>query len=300
MEQIIKHIDYDFLGYEASIRKLLSEYPILNQKVIGKSVFGRDIKVLYIGNSTDCVLYTAAFHGNERITATILLKFIENLCDALTHNKKLADVDIGAALKNKRICFIPLVNPDGCEISLKGSAAAGERSGWIKRLSNGNTTKWKANLRGVDINHNFSAGWHKLHETERQNGIFGPSAAFYGGPKPESESETNAIVDFCRDNSVRYALSFHTQGEVIYWDYNNTPTHRGRKMAEIFAASSGYALDVPNALSYGGGFKDWFIETFRRPAFTIELGKGTNPLPASDGADIYNTVEEMMTIGLLM
>jgi g-D-glutamyl-meso-diaminopimelate peptidase len=75
---------------------------------------------------------------------------------------------------------------------------------------------------------------------------------------------------------------------------------RGKKMAEIFAASSGYALDVPTGLAVGGGFKDWFIDKFHRPGFTVEIGKGKNPLPAEDGEEIYQQIKEMMMLGLLM
>jgi g-D-glutamyl-meso-diaminopimelate peptidase len=300
MEQIVNFYDYDYLAYEKTITSLCRRYPILKPFVIGKSVFGRSITALNIGNGNSTVLYTAAFHGNERITATILLKFIEELCYCVTFDRRLSDVDIKRALKDRSVTFIPLVNPDGCEIALKGALGCGYKADWVKRLSGGNFKNWKANLRGVDINHNFDAGWQALHEIEQKNGIFGPCPAFFGGTHPNSEPETIALTDFCQNNTVRYVLALHTQGEVIYWDYNNIPTHRGRRMAEIFAASSGYALDVPNALSQGGGFKDWVIESFHRPGFTIELGKGENPLPASDGANIYETVKEMLTIGLLM
>lgn len=300
MEPIVKHIEHDFDSYDGIMRNLCRQYPFLKPTVIGKSVFGRSIKALSIGEAETCTLYTAAIHGNERITATVLLRFIEELCFALSQDRKLADVNIKRALEGKCAVFIPLANPDGCEISLKGASSFGVKADWAKRISNGRFDNWKANLRGVDLNHNFDAGWEQLHKTEQKNGIFRPSPAFYGGPKPHSEPETAALVKFCQQNTVRYLMTLHTQGEVIYWDYNNIPTLRGRRMAEIFAASSGYALDVPNALSLGGGFKDWFIESFRRPGFTIELGRGTNPLPAELGSQIYETVKEMLTIGLLM
>ncbi|MBE6799172.1 MAG: gamma-D-glutamyl-meso-diaminopimelate peptidase [Ruminococcaceae bacterium] len=300
MEPIVNFIEYDYSEYDKIIRDLSRRYPVLSVKTVGKSVFGRSIKALTLGESDSTVLYTAAFHGNERITATVLLKFIEELCEAVTNGRRLSDVDIKRALLGKSVTFIPLVNPDGCEISLKGATGCGEKADWVKRLSCGRYENWKANLRGVDINHNFDAGWNALRETEQKNGIFGPAPAFFGGKRPHSEPETAALVDFCRSHTVRYVLSLHTQGEVIYWDYNNIPTHRGRRMAEIFAASSGYALDVPNALSLGGGFKDWFIETFHRPGFTVELGKGKNPLPAESGAEIYERIKEMLTVGLLM
>ena len=66
------------------------------------------------------------------------------------------------------------------------------------------------------------------------------------------------------------------------------------------ARTSGYALDVPQGLASGGGFKDWFVKETARPAFTIELGKGKNPLPIENAASIYATVREMLTLSTLM
>ena len=62
------------------------------------------------------------------------------------------------------------------------------------------------------------------------------------------------------------------------------------KMAEL----SGYKLSAPEGLAVGGGFKDWFIEEFAKPGFTIEIGKGKNPLPLSDIVEIYDKLESMM------
>ncbi len=300
MKPIIKHIEYDCNSFDAVLKTLMAEYSFLKMTSIGKTVMGRDIKALRIGDKEECVLYTAAIHGSERITATVMLRFIADLCQALKTNGKLSDVDARRALTEKSVIFIPMCNPDGCEISLKGALGCGAFAGRLSRLCNGNFTNWNANARGVDLNHNFNAGWERLHETERKEGFFGPGPTRYGGTRPESEPETVALVELCRSLAVRYVMCFHSQGEVIYWDYNNIDTCRGRKMAEIFAASSGYALDVPCALATGGGFKDWFIEEFHRPGFTIEVGTGKNPLPPDTGEEIYQKIKEMMMLGLLM
>ncbi len=300
MNTIIKHIEYDCNGFDMIFKALTSEFPFLKQRSIGKTVAGRNIKLLSLGKANDYILYTAAIHGSERITATVLLRFIADLCEALKYGKSLAGVDAHKAMYGKGVLFVPLCNPDGCEISLKGVLGCGQESGKIQRLCNGDFTHWNANLRGVDLNHNFDAGWNELHELERKEGFFGPGPTRFGGPKPHSEPETVALVELCRKVNIRHLMCFHSQGEVIYWDYNNIDTHRGQKMAEIFAASSGYALDVPTALATGGGFKDWFIESFRRPAFTVELGSGKNPLPPEAGEEIYEKVKEMMMLGLLM
>lgn len=300
MKTIIKNIDYDCNSFDVLLRDLTAEFSFLKMTSIGKTVMGRSIKALRLGDSEECILYTAAIHGSERITATVLLRFIADLCEALQSSSRLSDVDARHALTGKSIIFVPMVNPDGCEISLKGALGCGTLAGRLSRLCNGNFTNWNANARGVDLNHNFDAGWKRLHDLERQEGYFGPGPTRYGGSHPESEPETAALVELCRRLTVRYVMCLHSQGEVIYWDYNGIDTCRGRKMAEIFAASSQYALDVPVALATGGGFKDWFIEEFHRPGFTIEVGKGKNPLPPSAGEEIYHKIQEMLMLGLLM
>ena len=300
MNTIIKHVEYDYKGLSEIIRSLSSEFPFLSVGSIGKSVFGRDIKALTLGSTDDCVLYTAAIHGSERITATVLLRFVAELCEALKNGSKIADVDARRALNGKGVIFVPMCNPDGCEISLKGASGCGTHSGRIYKLCGGDFEHWNANLRGVDLNHNFDAGWQSRHKADQAQGYYGPGPTRYGGTKPHSEPETAALVNLCRSRNIRYVMCFHSQGEVIYWDYNGIDTYRGQKMAEIFATSSGYALDVPTGLAYGGGFKDWFIEEFHRPGFTVEIGRGSNPLPASDGEKIYSQIKEMLMLGLLM
>ena len=71
-------------------------------------------------------------------------------------------------------------------------------------------------------------------------------------------------------------------------------------MANILASASGYTLDDPDGLASYGGFKDWFIDEFGRPAFTIELGYGENPLPVSDFEPVYSRVEEMLLLAAMM
>ena len=71
-------------------------------------------------------------------------------------------------------------------------------------------------------------------------------------------------------------------------------------MAEIMASSAGYITKAPGGSAAFGGFKDWFIDTFHRPGFTIELGKGVNPLPLTDLFSIGNKVREMLLLDAMM
>ena len=53
-------------------------------------------------------------------------------------------------------------------------------------------------------------------------------------------------------------------------------TSRGAASVEETPSDSGYA-----------GYKDWFIQEYDRPGYTIEAGKGINPLPMDQFDQIY-------------
>jgi g-D-glutamyl-meso-diaminopimelate peptidase len=53
------------------------------------------------------------------------------------------------------------------------------------------------------------------------------------------------------------------------------------------AQVSGYTLAEPAPESSFAGFKDWFIQNYRRPGYTVEVGQGVNPLPLSQFDSIY-------------
>lgn len=300
MEKIIKSQYYDYRGMRRAVDAICAKYPFLRQFTVGTSCLGRDIGAIKLGKASEYALITAAFHGSEHLTTTVLLMFIEELCRAIETDTAVAGLNAKRALFGRGVIFIPRVNPDGCEISIHGKSACGKLSKSIQKISGGDFLHWNANLRGVDINHNFDAGWEKLRSLERQMGIYGPSPTRFGGYYPESEPETKALCELCRNGRMGHALALHSQGEVIYWTYGDKRPPRSERMAQLLATSSGYALDSAIGIADGGGFKDWFISEIGRPAFTVELGKGKNPLPAEDAVKIYTTVREMLMIATIM
>ena len=292
--------DYDYLTTKRIINSLCQQYPCLRQYPIGRSCAGREITALQLGNAGEYALFCAAVHGSEHITTNISLMFLEELSRAICTDGEIAGFSAQRAMFGRGIIFIPRVNPDGCEIALHGRIAAGTLGTAVARICDNDFTHWNANLRGVDINHNFSAGWQILHEQERNAGIIGPAPTRFGGYRPESEPETQALTELCRTRSIRHVVALHTQGEVIYWTYGKRKPPRSEKMAEILATSSGYLLDEPTGLAVGGGLKDWFIEEFCRPGFTVEMGCGKNPLPSSAAAEIYEKTREMLMLAAIM
>lgn len=301
MERIVEAVSCDYNQLRQMVQQLQDKYPFLKVGVCGRSWAGRAIFTLSLGDSEDLVLYAGAFHGQEWLTALLLLRFCEDICDGIIHHKEIAEVNVATALFGRGITLIPCVNPDGVEIALHGASGAGHYMGQVNRISHGHYEDWNANARGVDINHNFNAGWQELRKEEVESGIYGPAPRRFGGTSPESEPETRALVRFCRQHMVRHALAMHSQGEEIYWKYGPNTPEKSLMMAKIFFSSSGYALSSPEGMAAtGGGFKDWFIETFQRPAFTIEVGKGKNPLPLADFDAIYRRIQEMLLLACVM
>ncbi len=300
MDCIVTSREYTYYERQNLINEICEKYNIFERMRIGKSCLGKDITALKFGESDSYCLITAATHGSERITATVLLMFIEQFCRAYRTDGSIEGLKLRKGMSGRGVVFVPCVNPDGCDISLLGSKACAERKEQISNLCKGKFEKWNANFRGVDINHNFDAGWEELREKEKTLGIFGPSPSRFGGYKPNSEPETQALVRLCRTENISHVVSLHSQGEVIYWTYGDAIPPKSKRMAEILATTSGYALDVPISIATGGGFKDWFIKEFNRPGFTVEIGKGENPLPSKDAFKIYKQIRELLVLSAIM
>lgn len=282
------------------IDRLCRRYPFLTRFEVGKSVLGRSLWGLKLGGGEEAVLYAGAFHAQEWLTALVLLRFAERLCQALDTGGSIAGIDCRRALLGRGLIIVPCVNPDGVEIALSGAQSAGDLADEVLRVSGGDLSSWNANARGVDINHNFDAGWHIVRQLEQSQGIDGPSPRRYGGSAPASEPETQALTALCERMDLRLVLALHSQGEEIYWKYGDNTPHAAELMARVLAMASGYELKTPSSIASHGGFKDWFIERFGRPGFTVEMGKGKNPLPAEQLDPIYERIEEMLMLGVVM
>jgi g-D-glutamyl-meso-diaminopimelate peptidase len=50
---------------------------------------------------------------------------------------------------------------------------------------------------------------------------------------------------------------------------------------------SGYSVEETPYSSGFAGYKDWFIESYNLPGYTIEIGLGMSPLPLSQFPQIY-------------
>lgn len=276
------------------ITALCGRYPCLRRVVIGHSLLRREISAVVLGEDADTrVLMTAAFHGQEWMTTLCALRLCEEMCSHLRADLPLCGVSLTRALEGRQVWFVPLCNPDGVEIARYGSGSAGAYAATAAAMGADTPGLWRGNARGVDINSNFNAGWAEMQALAQKSGK-------NCGEQPESEPETRALADLCRRVAFRHVVALHTQGEEIYWRYgDHTPLQSGM-MARVLSAVSGYAIADPSESASHGGFKDWFIDTFHRPGFTLELGLGQNPLPLRDFEVIYQKAREMLLLSVLL
>ncbi len=300
MQRIVPVTEFDYEQIRSAVYHLKRRYPFLNCRVIGRSHAGRAIFALSLGRSAHPVLLTAGFHGVEWMTGLALCTFIERICEGIRNGRELCGVQLSCLPEQREIMFIPCANPDGVQIAIHGAGGAGSCREFVQAVSRGDFSRWNANAQGVDINHNFDAGWQTLRQMELCEGITGPAPRQYGGPMPESEPETVALTRLCRMRLPRHMLALHSQGEEIFWQYGANTPPKSETLARIFSAASGYALISNAGLASHGGFKDWFIEELGRPGFTIEIGKGTNPLPLSEFEAIYRKLEYLLVLACIL
>ena len=116
---------------------------------------------------------------------------------------------------------------------------------------------------------------------------------------PLTEPESIAIYNFTLAHNFELTISFHTQGQEIYWNFQNLALESARIIGENFAKVSGYLLtEVPYNSSFAG-YKDWFIQDYNRPGYTIEAGLGENPLPITQFDEIYKNNLGILILGAI-
>lgn len=153
---------------------------------------------------------------------------------------------------------------------------------------------------GIDLNLQFPADWLRAREIKFAQGFIRPAPRDFVGYGPLTEPESLAIYNFTLTHNFKLILAYHTQGEIIFWRYLNLEPPEAQTVGERFAQISGYLLDDnANTESYAG-YRDWFIQDYRRPGYTFETGLGVNPLPINQFDKIYSdNIGVLITASLL-
>lgn len=275
-----------------NLSALCGQYSFLVPFSIGKSVLGKELFCIKWGMGKKRIFLNGAHHGMEWITSWLLLKMLETFCFHYQNGTSIGLTSFSSLYHEVTLAICPMVNPDGVNLQILGLTEnlPPLQKTRLKDWNNGSTNfaKWQANIRGVDLNHNYDAGFQKGLFMQHQQGIYGPGPTRYSGTAPESEPESKAVADFTRSFMPHCAVAYHSQGKEIYYDFAGKATEKAKNLAQEMAEIGGYKAEKPDGMASFSGYKDWVIDTFNVPAFTIEVGLGQNPLPLSQFDEIFN------------
>lgn len=232
---------------------LEKQYPaMVSFRVIGCSHDGRDIFMLKAGCGTENIILTGGVHGRETVNPIVLMAMIQDYCE---HKNDW--------MERYSLYTVPLLNPDGYMIALRGfNIIRMERLRLAIKSKGIPYYLWKYNARGIDINRNFpSKTWQKKHRSDQ----------------PASEQETRALIRLFEEvPSIGY-IDYHSRGKSIYYYrgsmdevYNTQQYHLAGKLC----MASNYMLvprqDEIEAGDSGGNTVHFYSENTYMPAFTIE------------------------------
>ena len=299
------NIRYSSSILQINLDSLKRLYPFIEIASVGRSVLGKNLPVIKIGTGSKEVFYSASFHANEWICTPLVMKFLADYCYCYVNNLPIYGVNARNIYNYCTIYIMPMVNPDGVnlvtgEISPNSSLYTNTQLIANRYPNIPFPDGWKANIRGVDLNLQFPAGWEQARRIKYSQGFTSPAPRDFVGFGPLTEPESLAIYNFTLQHNFSLVIAFHTQGKVIFWQFQNYNPPRALFIGNEFAKVSGYSLEETPFNSSFAGYKDWFIQDYNRPGYTVEVGEGQNPLPISQFDTIYNDILGIFVLGAIL
>ena len=290
----------EYFDHDALMRRietLVKKYPFFEFNYLGNSILGRGIPLISLGGGKREVLYVGTHHGMEWITAMVLCRFLSDLGELYQKKSTVYRTSLETLFQTHTLYVVPMLNPDGTEYQIHGIKEENPLFSRLLDMNGGSAdfSKWQANARGVDLNHNYDAGFAEYKKLEAENGITKGAPTRYSGEEPESEPEVAALCNFIRfRRDLRGILTLHTQGEEIFYKSGGKCAKGAEGVAKKLSDLTGYRLSLAEGLASYGGLTDWCAQKADIPSFTLECGKGVNPLPISDHFPIYVNLRKVL------
>ncbi len=228
------------------LQPLIAQYeqnPKFTVKVVGRSIEGRDLSLVSIGEGTTNVYLWSQMHGNEP-TATQaifdIFKFFAS--DDFETEKK-------AILKNLRIHFLPMLNPDGAEVFQRRNRLGIDINRDALRLQSPESRTLKRVRDSLQADFGFNlhdqSTYYNAERTEK------PATISYLAPAYNYEKEINEV----RGNAMKVIVFMnniiqkYAPGQVAKYNDDFEPRAFGDNIQKwgtstILIESGGYANDV--------------------------------------------------------
>ncbi|MFF2908756.1 M14 family zinc carboxypeptidase [Paenibacillus sp. NPDC057934] len=287
---------YSYKVMQRDIEKLAALYPdLISYESLGQTAYGRDLWAVRLGRGPSVLSLNGSHHAREWMTTSVLMKMLDTYASAYYSNEKIGSYNVRSLLDSVSLWIVPMVNPDGVTLSQQGTAGLSASLASTLKKYNGNSnnfSRWKANMQGLDLNRQYPANWSTI-----KNAAPYPSYHNYKGTRPAQAPEVQMMMDFTRKVDPEITISYHSSGEIIFWNFNTLSGNlaRDKKLAVDLHNLTGYSLVQPEKNPSGGGYKDWFIQEFKRPGFTIEIARyaGEGSVPLSEFNRIWSENKEV-------
>jgi hypothetical protein len=212
------------------------------------------------------IFFNSLQHAREWITVMVNLNTATRLLDDYQ-----SDPVAKAILDTYEIVIVPIVNPDGYNITWTGDRK------WRKNARAQTTAPFS--IHGVDNNRNWSVGWGLNGGSDTSTG-----GETYRGASPFSEPENQVLANYVLQiPKVVAHVDIHSYAALILrtWGYQ-TAKPPGIAAIDRIGNAMIDAADqaLPNAYDYGGPEKlyiasgtapDWMFGTTGCIAYTIEM-----------------------------
>ncbi len=261
---IVLNRRYSYEDIFQEMEELSRQYPDFTVcRSIGTSHDGREIPMMRVGLGKKTLVLTAGIHGRESVNPILLVKMLEDYCQAFETQEERYGYQVQSLLDGCSVAVIPLVNPDGYEIALRGfSVIQNPMLRQLCKMKEIGWQHWKYNARAVDINRNFPCRSYIQQQL---------------GEYPASEKETQALIQVFRDYDTLGYVDFHSRGRIIYYYRQAMPfayNQRNHKLARYLQKLSDYSLgkreeEYLSRLN-GGRPVNYFSEFLGKPAITVE------------------------------
>ena len=261
----------------AEIKKLEQDFPSAEVTEEGRSVLGRPLYSITVGNPEKRVALVGAVHAGES-GPEILLSALRKI---LTDSPSL--------LEKVGLAVMPVVSADNRE-----------------KMAAGHPPYIRKNAVGVDLNRNFDALW-ETHDESYGLSSYDPESPTYHGRRPNSEPETEAVTSFmtrtspiavfsyhhlCSVTSDRAFIAHETVGDKDFTEISNT-------LSKIYSDAFRIALgEKPNPSTECvpgcsvGSLPSWCYKNGKIPCFDMEMSPTT---PTLQGSSRDKTTPEMLT-----
>ena len=193
--------------------------------------------------------------GVHGITGVVLMMICEDLLSIYQGDGSVMGMSVRKILENKGVIIIPCLNPDS--------------------LENHDDKYTSLNGRNIDIAKNFETNWNDLKD----------------GDHPFSEPESICLGKICFEHNIRHLTSLQFGKKNINYGYKDLEPQTSRLMAELMISDNDYKLHKPNSTFC---INNWYIKTFRKPAFAINLSKNDNLV------ELYQDIRDILFISLLL